>query len=252
MNMNIIKIAAVVLVLAGSLYSCTKREDPSETPQILECDCSDELYAYIVEDDQKFFYDDHLLNDWLHVGFDLQMQDDEIMKFLNETGFFKPVDIRNFIIVPEEYRECAPKGVSGSIDYQRLYINTKEPKTCTQLKEIICILEESSMVAFANLAFWYWTDGSEKAKSMNSFSNYFYVEVKDKDDLSDLYSVSHETNTIVIEQPEYLSFSPIITLKVNKNSKGNALQMANYFAETGKFALAGAEWLDGHKAKLTH
>jgi len=250
MKVNIFLYAAIALLLAGSFSSCTEKGEAPDTNQILECDCKDELYYYSVLDDQKYYFDDRLLNDWLHVGFNLQVQDDEIVKFINETGLFKPVDIRNIIIVPEEYRIGVPTGINGSINYKRLYVNTKEQKTCSQLKEIICTLEESPMVAFANLAFWYWKDGSEKEKGMESFSNYFYVTVKDKDDLSDLYSVSQEMNTIIIEQPEYLSFSSTFTLQLNKSSKGNALQMGNYFAETGKFELAGPEWLDGFKPVL--
>ena len=236
-------------LLADNSSSIVDEDNSSEngSSQELECNCKDELYYFSNLDDQKYFFDDRLLNDWLHVGFDYQVQDDEIVRYINETNIFKSVDIRQLRKLPEEIAGSSPP---YGYNYKRIYVNTKKKMTCMQLKKIICTLEESSVVAFANLAFWYWTSGAEKNKSMESFSNYFHVTVKNKEDLSDLYLVSQETNTCIIEQPEYLSFSSTYTLRTNKNSNGNALQMANYFAETGKFVLAGVEWLDGLRPEL--
>ena len=248
----LIKCMAIVLLCAGCFFSCTKRDEALNSNQLFECDCKNELYTYSVLSGQKNYLYDRLLNNWLHVGFSHQAQDIEIVRYINKTGFFKPVDIHHIRKMPEELRIEVEAGINGSIDNKRLYVSTKKQMTCSQLKEIICSLEESSIVVYANLAFWYWTNDNKKKKDMESFSNYFHVKVKDKDDLSALYSFSHETNTFILEQPEYLSFSRDFTLRVDNSSKGNALQMANYFAESGKFALAAAEWLDGLKPMLSH
>jgi hypothetical protein len=66
-----------------------------------------------------------------------------------------------------------------------------------------------------------------------AFSHYFIVAVKDKDDLSDLYTVAEETNTWIKGQDQFMP--DWFILKADKNSKGNTMRMTQYFDETGKF-----------------
>jgi hypothetical protein len=74
----------------------------------------------------------------------------------------------------------------------------------------------------------------------------FYVRVKNTGDLSDLHAVAEETNTKIL----YGFDNNIFTVLAEKTSKGDALQMANYFRETGKFV--GAQpcfkhtWANGY------
>jgi hypothetical protein len=58
----------------------------------------------------------------------------------------------------------------------------------------------------------------------------------DENDLSDLYSVAQETNTRV--EGRMNASAPSYIVSADKYSNGNALQMANYFHETGKFRWA--------------
>ena len=84
----------------------------------------------------------------------------------------------------------------------------------------------------ANLVFCSWD--SENCRDIASFSEYFTVKVNDKDDLTDLYSAVQETNTWILWQNEFgLEW---FMFRANKHSKGDVLQITNYFHETGKFA----------------
>jgi len=170
------------------------------------CDCADELYYYPYGKGKTFL--DHLfINNRLIIGFDKQAQDEEITDYLNQTGFFKTV-------VSGDFRR-------NSISYRCLYVTTTEAKTCSQLKEIIRTLEKSPLVAYAHLAigtdYQYYTDE-------------FLVILTYGTDLSDLNVVMQETNTkmVGVQDDGYI-------ISADKNSKGDALQMANYFYETGKF-----------------
>jgi len=229
--MKIIKIAAVVLVLAGSLYSCEKRVKNTS-----DLDCENELYFYtplytsdgveefVLRSEKVFFLQSDridFLNDWLFVGFEPHLQVIEMENFINESGFFKTTD------------ESKIYPMYNENEYRFMFVNTKEQKTCSQLKEIIHELEKSPIVGFADLSFR--VIGRLGEAVFWSYTYSFEVMVKDKDDLSDLYSLVQETNTLIIRQERD---SGLYTIRVNKYSKGNALQMANFFHETGKFVYA--------------
>jgi hypothetical protein len=232
MKTKIITVTAILLILAGTLVSCTDKE-----PQETICDCKDELYYYT--QGGKFFFADRLVNDWLRVMFYPHTKVDEIFDFLDKTNLFKPY--------PDEYRQYVgvPYGVTEETFRERYYvsmsINTKKRKTCAELMDIIHTLEKSSIVANASLIFdfEFWS---------MSFTPYFYVTLKDKNDLSALYAVAKETNTTIVREPMF-EFDPTFTLRANKDSKGNALQMANYFHETGKFKSAGP---DAYGPSISH
>ncbi len=200
------------------------------------CDCKEELYEYNVRTDKKHPYHDQFINNWLFVGFHPQVQDTEIVAFLDQTGFFKPLNRRI-----DRYGEEIAEYVPVEKNYATILVNTKEQKTCTQLKELIREMQESSLVAYANLVFWWDEQG------MGSFTSYFYVDVGYNNgvrkDLSDLYEVTQETNTTVISPFGGYEGSVYHWVRVNNNSNGNAMQMANYFGETGKFGGAYLDWI---------
>ena len=225
-----IVVLTLCVIFAGSFYSC-KEKAGNEMQMFCVCGgCEDKFYYYV--QDERVFYYEAILNDWLHIGFYPEVQDAEIVEFIDQTNLFKTFDVRTIDRLSEEILEYTPL----ERNYAKSYVNTKMQKTCTQLKDIISTLEKSPIVAYANHAMW-WGD----FYGMVTFSPYFYVAVKDKDDLSDLYAVSQETNTSIVKQPTFDSFW-VFTLIANKDSKGNAQQMANYFYETGKFEYTFADW----------
>ena len=145
MKTNILKFIVLLLILTGSFSSCKKEEAP--------CDCKNELYYY--EYDNKKFLSDYLLKDQLLIGFYQQVTDTEIAHYVNQTGFFKPVN------------------ASDILDNKLVFVYNKRSKTYTSVV-------------------WH----HDWAK-----------------------------------------------LCADKKSKGNALQMANYFYETGKFVTTNPDLL---------
>ena len=226
MKNNNLKLITFLLILVGSFLSCEKKE---EEPQKFGCDCADELYYYYF--DEKIFLNDRFLNDWLLVGFESQVQDVEIVNFINQTGLFKSLDINKIV-----------HHAQSEVDYNMVFVNTKTLKTCSQLKEIIKTLEKSSIVAFANLTFesTAWFGGVNM--DIMTYTNEVVVLLKNLDDLPDLHTIMLETNTRIKSQSEFVPEQFYIT--TDKNSNGDALQMANYFEETGKFEWSSPNFLD--------
>jgi hypothetical protein len=74
------------------------------------------------------------------------------------------------------------------------------------------------------------------AECFGSYSHLFYVKVKDSADLSELNRILQETNAEIKSQDTYMR--QWFTLSADKNSMGDALQMANYFFEPGHFMAA--------------
>ena len=203
--------------------SCQNRDEGDKS----DGDCREELFYY--KNDEVQFIDNLLLNDWLFVGFDQQVQDKEIISYINKTDFFKSIDASN-ILRPN----CDESRLEN--EYTKLFVNTKKHHTCSQLKEIIRILEQSSIGAVADLAFCL---SSSDCSVVMSYTSGIIVQAKDVDDLSSIYALVQETNTRIDEAWDYASFIPgYFIIRVNKNSKGNAMQMANYFYETGTFLVS--------------
>ena len=172
------------------------------------CDCRDELFYNddLNKSGSKIFFDYSFMNDCLLVGLEPQVQLEEMHDYLMSTGLFKAVS-----------------GLPTLQAYDKnsiMYAYTKEKYTCSQLKEIISILEQSSLVAYANLTFRYYAMPGE-----------FIVELKKGTDFSDIETLMQETNTKMIRKAGAWYY-----LSADKNSKGNSLQMAQYFYETGKFS----------------
>lgn len=224
-KLKIFKYTAIVLLLAGSFISCEKK---GEIP--VSCDCMDEYYYR--SHDGNVILDDKILNDCLLVGFDPQVESEEIVKYINQTGLFKLVNISQVSNYKDSDRYMS------EYFYNLLLVSTRSKKSCAQLKEIIRTLESSHIVAYAGLTFnW---GGEDKTIWADGY--FFYVKVIDKSDLSDLYALVQETNTLIVDQFEF--DDSLFTLRANKNSKyGSAIKMSNYFYETGRFASAGPDLL---------
>ena len=232
------KAAAVALgiVLVSFLVNCSKlqRFDFDEVGNAInilkteECNCKNKLFYYY--NNGKVFIDSLLVNNYLIVGFDEQVQGTEMVDYIDQIGLFYPLDTNKIFPLKDK-------------DYSVLPIKTKEPKTCLQLQKIIYTLEQSSLVVFANLVFRAKDTCSDYDLGLcfDAFASTdeFMVRVKDTNNLSDLYDVMQETNT----QIEGKTARGTYIMLVNKNSKGNALEMANYFYETGKFLYADPDFL---------
>ena len=182
--------------------------------------CEDRLFYYFGGEKMR----QTLVNDWLVVGFYQHTTDAEIVNFINQTGIFKPVDASDIWYHARQ-----------EVDYHLIFVNTKEQKRCSQLKDIIILLQKFSIVAYVNLTFEFYPEFGGIRYNIGSYSHYFYVQVKDPKDLTDLYAVMRETNTWFFRPSSIYAF---FLLCCDKYSMGNAMQMSQYFYETGKFVAA--------------
>ena len=195
---------------------------------VSECNECDSLYYYYYG--RKIFVDQYLLNDWLLVGFWYQTSDAEMVNFINQTGMFHTVDASNITT-----------RARNTDEYHLMFINLNESKTCSELIGIISTLEESPIVAFADFAFC--CSSLEVCTKRTSSSYYtFTVGLSYTNNISDLYVVAAETNTLVIGADPWSPWDAnCYSVITNKFSKGNAMQMANYFYETGKFPVTSVD-----------
>lgn len=167
-----------------------------------------------------------LSNDYILLSFDTTRSETEIRNFIASLPY-----------LDHNYKYTL-------YPWKNVVLRFNTPKSCEEISSIITDLEKESIVEFAH-----YTMKTNDCQSMimvplgnvcvNSYASYFYVEVFDPNNLKDLYRMIDETKTVLVEQSQY---SPqFFTLKVTKASKGNTLQMANYFYESKLFASSEPE-----------
>lgn len=114
-------------------------------------------------------------------------------------------------------------------------------KTCEEITGIIANLQKDPIVSTANYTMrspdcQSWIMTSMGNVCVYSYSNFFNVEVRDSNDLTGLYKLMAETNTEMVERNPYMP--RWFALRVTKNSRGDAMHMANYFYESKLFESA--------------
>jgi len=167
-----------------------------------------------------------LSNNYLLVAFDTTYSENAIRKFISSVTYFD-----------QHYRYTLYSSKLAVLKFSH-------PKTCEEITDIIFSLQKNPIIEFAH-----YTMKTDNCQSMimeplgklcvNSYNNYFYVKVFDKNKLTDLYKMIAETRTEFVEQDQFMK--EWFILKVTKQSKGDAIQMANYFYESKLFASADPE-----------
>jgi len=223
------KFIAIMLIMSG-VISCQKTPQneisTSDFDDLSYYNFGSEFFNYNLPliEPEKVFLEPYLIHDYLLVGFVDELYSlfdqkymSKIENDIDQIGLFKPVD----------WNLSSPLlhlGDDTNYYYWLMWLQTKEKKTYFQLKEIIELLEKETTVAYVNLAF-------EGINEFFSCHSSFLVRVKDDNDLSDLFAVMEKTNTFISGKYS----ENIYYIMTDKKSKGNALQMANYFYNTGKF-----------------
>lgn len=122
--------------------------------------------------------------------------------------------------------------------YKYIALKLISENNCIEIINIIADLEQSEIVDYVHYAMQtdnctnlIWIEIGQKC--INSYSSFFNVRVIDENDLTDLNNIIQETNTVLDHQNQFMP--KWFTLKADKNSNGDALQMANYFYETNLF-----------------
>jgi hypothetical protein len=103
------------------------------------------------------------------------------------------------------------------------------------LKEILRQVQKDKDVMSAQMFFLY-----EKDSVFQGITDRFVVKLKIPSDYSELERIATETKTTLIEQNQFDKSKYV--LSATKISLGNALEMANYFYETGIFEYAEPEF----------
>lgn len=129
--------------------------------------------------------------------------------------------------------------LSENPKYMFSFVELREKKSCYEMEQIFKLLKADSLIQFTSFVynnnFIKFEDGSYS--DIVAYSHYFKVEINSDTDLEKLNEVVAETNTEIIESKEGK-----YTISATKKSKGDALQMANYFHEKGLFKSVKLNW----------
>lgn len=104
-----------------------------------------------------------------------------------------------------------------------------------KIESMLSILNANENVEYAN-PFLVYQDGT-----LQGVTNQFFVKLKSEADLPELLLEAKNNNVRIKSQYQYDPLLYFVT--VDKSSNGNALAMANKFAETRKFAAAEPDFL---------
>lgn len=206
------------LILLPFLTNC---EDDNENIDLREsCGYTNFKYYNGTED-----YLGELSNDYILIACDTAYTDNEIQDFISTVKYFD----QNYDYTIHAYTHYK---------YKEIPLKLSSSKTCGEITSMISDLQLNSIIAYTH--FTMQTDNCENDiwetignLCVNSYSSLFYVKVFDETDLTDLNNMIAETNTELVEQNRFMK--KWFTLSATKNSKGDALKMANYFYESGLF-----------------
>lgn len=206
-----------IMTFALLFTSCKKDDDT--TPQG-SCDFIDFKYYNGTQDNLG-----ELQNNYILVGVDTTYSDSQIQNFISTVNQLDK-NYNYTIHTTSQYK------------FKEIPLRLKSSRTCEEITQIISELEQNTIVSYAH-----YTMKTNNCQNLireeignlciNSYGSNFNVKVLDQNDLTDLNQIISETNTELVEQNEFMS--KWFELRATKNSEGDALQIANYFYETGLF-----------------
>lgn len=208
------KAALYIILLCTLLMGCDKY-----TEKVIEPDnCKFINYCYFGDSTALL---GELANDYILVAFDSNVSE---------------IQIRNFIATEKEFDPTFTYSLYGNL----VTLKFSQSKSCQDISSFIATLHKVPMITFVHYTMK--TDCSYSFMPIlanicvNTYGNHFRVKVKDANDLTHLNATIKFTGTQLVEQDR---FSPQwFRLKADKNSKGDALSMANYFKESKLFERA--------------
>lgn len=188
-----------------------------------ESDCEFVNFKYY---QGEHYYLGEKQNNYILLGIDTTYSDEQIRDFIASDSRFDQT-YRYTIYAFELY------------SIKEIPIRLSTAMSCEGMTQLISDLEQKEIISYAhytmqtdNCENLHWEDMGNLC--VNSYSGLFYVKVLDNNDLTALHQTIAETNTELEEGDERIP--NLFVLKATKNSKGDALKMANYFHETGRFA----------------
>ena len=223
MKANILLLTGLVLFV---LTAC-KKEAPSPEPEPVctyneteEACQMDHFYYYRNAKNQLY---DQLLPDYLLIGFQPGTSDADLNNFLDQQGIFEPTNTIG--ILDEQHGR------------HRVVIRKfQESKSCVELACLRNQLIEHDLVILVNPVYQsgLWFGG--KYYDFMSLTDEFLVKVYDPNQLADLNQVVAQTGAQILSQNQFMDDWFVIS--TGPNNPRSTLELANYFHETGKFAVA--------------
>ena len=156
------------------------------------------------------------------------MTDRIFIKFNNKLSFEKKQEIIKMDFTFKPFIDD-----KNNTDYS--LVEVENGKTLIQIKEAISKLNKNNNIVIANPFF------SNNENAFATITDEFIVKIKITTNKKDFFDLLKTTNTKLVKQDLYNS--NIFVLSADKNSMGNALKMANYFYETGKFEWSHPDFL---------
>jgi hypothetical protein len=146
-------------------------------------------------------------------------------------GFTDSVDFSEAQTILSKYNDINPLTQPGLLmDKTVAIVDINGNKTCQEAESIITKLQQDPNISFAARMFNY-TGGT-----VEGLTNNFVVSLFSLNDTIQLQSLAKLTNTKVVGP--YPNLTNTYILSADKTSKGNALDMANFFYENGHFQWA--------------
>ena len=205
------------LLLLIIISSCSNNEN---NELLIECNFVGFKY-YHGEQDQL----GEMSKEYILIAFDTINSDNSIISLIQSKGYLD----QNYEFKITEYDHYKYKQVVVKLNFER---------NCQEITEIISDIKQNSIVDYVHYTMD--TDNCTNLifeqignKCVNSYSDIFYVKVNDPNNLTDLNNTLQETNTVLDHQNQFMP--EWFMLRADKNSNGDALQMANYFHETNLF-----------------
>ncbi len=204
-----------VLLALFFILSCDKEVNFEELPcQYIDfCYSSDEPH-YLGE----------MSGNYITLGSDMINNNESIQEFISSKNYFD----KSF-----QYQ------IKKDSEFGYKYVVLKLSKTCN-CGEVTWILDDLKMNSIVDYAHYtIQTDNCGDPLELlgelcvDSYNNILLVSIREPQDTTALKNTIQETNTRLIGKLEL--FSNWYLVSADKNSEGDALEMANYFYETGLF-----------------
>lgn len=166
-----------------------------------------------------------LQENYIIIGIDTAYSDSQIKGFISTVNQLDP-----------KYTYTIHK--TNRYKFKEIPLRLNSSQSCKKITQIISELEQNEIVSYVH-----YTMKSDNCQNLiseqignlcvDSYSSSFFVKVLDENNLTDLNKTLAETKTELVKQNEFMS--QWFELRATKKSNGDALEMANYFHETGLF-----------------
>lgn len=203
-----------LIIFTILLGSCSKE------PAIHTCNFINYKYYHAAKE-----YLGELSNDYIVIGCDTSYDSTEIQHLIYSKSYFD----KNYKYTIYNF---------PNHKFKEIPLKFTNPKSCEDITDIIADLHKSSIVSYAHYTMKAKGCSDLLGRPMGNkcvqvYGSFFYVKVYDDTNLSDLIRMADSTNTQLMEALPYTT--KWYKLVATKNSKGDALAMANYFFESRLF-----------------